>query len=340
MWDRGALYFLQPNLDQALYLAALLRREGCDKKLVGVLLPGERLLRKRVYDLSVAVNQYEDIPDDFRIIPAGAASTEAILKRRDFVLGDVSFKANSLLAYDKKKFLELCAHEGLPVPKTYYSLDAVPELSYPIFFKEAHEKGGGVRGVARRPLEVPAHKDGQLIFQEYVDSPGTYGVGFIAHGGELLTSFSHFERESYPQSGGSAVVVERIDDPLLTDLTRRVVKAMNYSGWGLAEFKYSRVSRSYVFMEVNAKFWASCGFAFSSEPEFAKLLFKLDISTSRAQRWFFVNRGLARGFSFMVRNASLLLRSKVIVDPGLVTLLIRSLMPTFVKGVLRRARRA
>ena len=335
MWDKRAFYFLQPQLDQSVSLSRLIKRSDPLSRVVAVVCRGEGRVPESEYDAIEKIQEYSDVPAGLRVIPTGAASTEALLSIRDVVLGDVTLKRGALVAYDKRRFLALCETAGLPVPKTFHSIHDVPNKLYPLFYKEAHEQGGGKRGIAHSIEDVPKHDQGKLIFQEYIDTPGTYGVGFLAKNGELLASFSHFERESYPAAGGSAVLIESIDDPDLIDLTSRVVKAMNYSGWGLAEFKYNKLCKSYVFMEVNAKFWASCGVAFSSQPDFAKRLFGIDVEATSAKRWFFINRGLARGLVYMLSRAHLLLSSKLVAMPGLGRALIRSFVPEVLKALLR-----
>lgn len=335
IWDGESFYILQPQLDQSISLCRLLRRGNPSLKVVAVACKGEGKFCEAEYDAVQRIDDYGQIPEGVRVVPTGAASTEALLALRSIVLGEIALEPSALAAYDKKHFLSLCDAVGLPIPKTFDSIRNVPGELYPIFYKEAHEQGGGKRGVAYSVEDVPRHDQGELIFQEYIDTPGTYGVGFLAKNGELLVSFSHFERESYPATGGSAVLVESIDDPDLIDLTSRVVKAMNYSGWGLAEFKYSKLSKSYVFMEVNAKFWASCEVAFSSQPEFAKRLFGIHVEAASAKRWFFINRGLAHGLVYMLSRAHLLLSSRLVAMPGLGRSLISSFLPAALKTLLR-----
>lgn len=335
MWDKRDFYILQPQLDQSISLARLIRQSDSAGRVVALTRRGEGGVRVSEYDSVQEINDYIDVPEGLRVVPTGAASTEALLAVRNIVLGDIALERSALAAYDKRRFLSMCEVVGLPIPRTFHSIRDVPSDLYPLFYKEAHEQGGGKRGIAYAVEDVPRHDQGELIFQEYIDTPGTYGVGFLAKNGELLVSFSHFERESYPVTGGSAVLIESINDPVLIALTSEVVKAMDYSGWGLAEFKYSRLSKSYVFMEVNAKFWASCEVAFSSQPEFAKRLFGIHVEAAPAKRWFFINRGLAHGLVYMLSRAHLVLSSKLVVMPGLGRALLGSFVPEALKALLR-----
>ncbi len=338
MWNKDVYYVLQPQLDQSISLSRLLKRSSPSCRVVALVCSGEGRVPESEYDEVKSIQCYRDVPEGLRVIPTGAASTEALLEFRDVIIGDVVLKRSALAAYDKKRFLSLCETTGLPVPKTFYSIKDVPNEFYPLFYKQAHEQGGGKRGVAYAAEHVPEHDEGALIFQEYIDTPGTYGVGFLATDGELLVSFAHFERESYPEAGGSAVLIERVDDPVLIDMTAKVVRAMNYSGWGLAEFKYSEASKGYVFMEVNAKFWASCDLAFRSNPCFARFLFGLEIAAEKIDRQFYINRGLYRGLFFMIANLRALFGSDRVCYPGLVKALIYRLVPDALRTRLRAMR--
>lgn len=330
MYDHTALYLLQPGLDQSISVAKAIKGSTPSVRIVGVVRPNERLRPSPLIDHLIVVADYKDLPTSLSIIPTGAPSTEALLHDRPVILGEVCMDSRALDVYDKKKFLAVCKNALLPVPKTYSCASEIPQDAFPIFFKESHEKGGGVRGLAFYCDEIPAHRPGDLIFQEYIDSPGTYGVGFIAKRGVVLTTFAHFERESYPESGGSAVLVESVDDPRLIDLTDKVVAALGYSGWGLAEFKFSRKLNDYVFMEVNAKFWASCDFAFKNNPEFLRLLFGIHSPEVRTNRQFYINRAFLRGPSFVLRWLPEILSSEIVSFPGLPRSVVRGLFPRWI----------
>lgn len=337
-WNEAASYLLQPGGDQAVSIAKMIKRGDPLRKLVGVLLRSEQNFNSVVYDEILTVNSYAELPAHLTIIPTGASSTEALLVERDVILGHITMSRNVLAVYDKNKFLAICHQENLPIPITYSAVKDIPLDAYPIFYKQAYEKGGGIRGIAYSVKDVPAHIEGTLIFQEYINSVGTYGVGFLADKGRVLVTHLHFERESYPKSGGSAVIIETVDAPELLDLTKRIVSALDYSGWGLAEFKYNPNSKKYVFMEVNAKFWASCCFAFENEPAFPKYLFNVGNAPKKIQRQFFINRGFARGLFFMLRYLLVIMRSERVYYPGLARDFVRGFAPEFALQFVRKMR--
>jgi len=296
MPDHDTLCVLSPGLDQARAIAQILKRADPDLHLTGLTMPGERLpIFRRPFD---EILQYSTtVPADFtRYIPTGSQSTAFMLQRGDISLGSVTMSREALRFYDKSWSIETAARAGLPVPRTWLDPREIP--AFPVFFKPGKE-GGGTRGIAHHEDDLPSTSE-ELIFQELISSPGTYGVAFVATDGALRASFVHHEMESYPESGGSAVVVERAADERLYRYAELLLRHTGFSGWGLIEFKYCPIRNDYVFMELNAKFWASCEFAFRNEPAFPQLLFGAEPVGRPRSRMIFMHRAFARGLRFLV----------------------------------------
>jgi hypothetical protein len=78
----------------------------------------------------------------------------------------------------------------------------------------------------------------------------------------------------------------------LLDYTNRLVQESRYSGWGLAEYKYDPKRGSFVFMELNPKFWASCEFTLASNSDFAALLFRLPSRVVPSDSLLFLHRAI------------------------------------------------
>lgn len=309
------IYIFNPGLDQALAIARLLRRyyEG---NIIGVtLLDKEFYPCSRLYDSIIPASWVNLNAPDIRLIPTGALSTRYLLELRgDITLGQITLKRSALRVYDKLWIIRHAQRIGIPVPITWSQSEEIP--GYPVFYKPAFEKGGGNRGIAYKAGDLPKNKNG-LIFQEVIQGKGTYGVAFLAEQGKLLAYEAHYEVESYPKPGGSAIIIERFYDQRLIEYSQRLLEALGYSGWGLIEFKYCPYREDYVFMEVNAKFWASCEFTFRNNPLFLKLLFDIDSKEKPIVRMFFVERAAARGLWFLVVHfVKLLGRSELCIYPG------------------------
>lgn len=282
------IYIASPDTEQGLALARLLGATG-DVRLRGALLPGESSRRTPLTCVDVA----EALADPAgQVLPTGIRSTNHVLDRGSADLGVTTFSLDSLKTGDKAKMLELVKTVGVPTPRTWSDREAIPNSVDRVFYKESQEQGGGRRGILSAGSDLG---DGHnLIFQEYIDSEGTYGVAFLAHQGRVLEKQAHFECFSTPWTGGSAVLIEGVDDPRLLHFTEAIVSALDYSGWGLAEFKWSPVRGEYVFMEVNSKLWASCEFTFRANPRFLELIAGVRCESGpRPRALLFVHRLLA-----------------------------------------------
>lgn len=288
---RASIAIASPGLDQSRAIARILRASrGRNVQLRGVICPGEtRTFVRGPFD-SLERGTLEILDD---VIPTGGAATELLLRRGSIKLGSVTMTASALRFYDKPWSLALATRAGAPVPATWKS--EAEDLRFPVFYKSKAE-GGGARGLARVGAELPQNPD--LIYQEYIESPGTYGVAVIAEAGQIVVAHVHYERESYPELGGSAVLIERFSDERLLNHARAIIAESRFSGWGLVEFKYCPRREDYVFMELNAKFWASCKFAFCNEPLFSEMLFGCHSPWQPSARMVFVHRALARGWRY------------------------------------------
>ncbi len=287
------ILILQPNLDQSISIAKFLKAYANDFYIIGGYYGGASIPKIPYFDKIERISENTSL--NFSkydiILPTGANSTKTVLSQMKTIkVGNIEFNENNLLVFDKIKMLNIVVSMGIPVPVTYCSIDEI--IEYPIFYKQAYETGSGQRGVLRNDKELTAlkFKDHSLIFQEYIDSPYTFGVGFLANEGRLIISFIQKELMSFPRSGGSGVVLEKYEDDRLIRYTETILKNLNYSGWGLAEFKYCKKRNDYVFMEVNAKLWASIEFALINDPDFFKELFDIRYAGRNIQCIVYLNR--------------------------------------------------
>lgn len=334
------LYFLQPASDQAISVAAVLQNFS-DITINAVILENEKqpAFLDKIYNSLVIVKNYQDLPLNSIVVPFGAQSTEEKLKVSDVQLASITMTQAALKVYEKPSFLKFCEEHRLPTPKTYISEEEIPSTAYPVFFKQKYEQGGGVRGIANTNKELPEEYKENLIYQEFINTPGTYGVGFIAEKGLSVASFCHFEELSYPISGGSAIVIRKNYNKRLVELTEIFIDKSNYSGWGLAEFKWCEKRQDFVFMEVNAKFWASCELAFRNEPAFIKNLFNIEVNKEEIDGMVFVNRafnsGLSRGIRVLLNNKKL----HKVIYPGLLKSIIIGMLPNVAIRIIKTIRK-
>jgi predicted ATP-grasp superfamily ATP-dependent carboligase len=278
------ILILQPYLDQSMAIAKFLRRFSSEFYIIAGLIDEQpSRIPNRIYHETKKIN-YEDLIINNQydlILPTGSHGTKSLLSLTESItIGKIIFKRENLTMFDKKLSLSLIEKLGIPFPKTYKNINQIEE--YPIFYKQAFECGGGKRGIAYSQEELNSIAlNEKLIFQEYIISPETYGVGFLARDGQLITYFIHKEIMSFPKTGGSGIVLTKYQDDQLLFYTRKILDSFNYSGWGLVEFKYCNKRKDFVFMEVNAKMWASIEFALLNNPVFFKELFNIQYNPKK-----------------------------------------------------------
>jgi hypothetical protein len=243
------------------------------------------------------------------VIPCGAVSTSVYFMTKGFLrIGEIEFSENNFITYEKIKTLKIVDSIGVPIPRTYAKKTEIKE--FPVFYKSLREDTYRERGIARTPEDLTKIKSKTVFYQEFIPSFGTYSVGFLADRGKIITSFAQKEVISVPYHGGSAVVLEKLDDEKILKHTKKIIEKIDYSGWGLAEFKYCEKRRDYVFMEINAKFWASIEFTFMNNPLFLKLLFDIDAKPKNVQKAVFINRLIQSDFKVWPRIIPYLYKSK------------------------------
>ncbi len=243
------------------------------------------------------------------VIPCGAVSTSVYFMAKESLrIGQMEFAEENFITYDKIKTLKIVDKIGVPIPKTYSRKEDLD--TFPLFYKSLREDTYRERGIIRNQQDLNKIKSKTVFYQEFIPSFGTYSVGYLADRGKIITAFAQKEVVSVPYHGGSAVVLEKWDDKKLFEHTAKIVEEINYSGWGLAEYKYCDKRQDYVFMEINAKFWASIEFTFMNNPLFLKLLFDIDAKEKDIKKAVFINRVIQSDFKVLPKIAPHLIGSK------------------------------
>ena len=314
---------LEPELDQSISIAKILKKHLPEVKLYGGYI-------KRLNKLSFFINKssYFDayIEADYSnheffnkfdiVIPTGADSTERYLKLFESIeLGDVVFSAKNLITANKKEMCKIVTEVGVPHPKTFYSFKEVNSL--PVFYKSAYENiPRKTNGLINNESQLKKIDFKKFLIQEYIEGNSTFGVAFIAHEGDLICSTTHEEKLSFPSTGGSAAIISKIHNERLINLTQKIIKHIEYSGWGLAEFKYCQKRKDFVFMEINPKFWASVDFSMINNKDFAHRLFNINLNTKPYKSAVYLNRLLGLFFFQYAKFLPHILKSKKIIISG------------------------
>ncbi|MFH1228099.1 MAG: ATP-grasp domain-containing protein [Planctomycetota bacterium] len=192
-------------------------------------------------------------------------------------------------ANNKSKLLDLAQKFGVPIPKTQ-RLSSTSELSrlknellFPIVIKITNDEGLYLPpekryAIVRKPehlektyQEIHQIKEFPLI-QEYIEGDGYGFSALLDKNSEVKAIFCHKRIREYPPSGGPSVLCESIYDPVLVESGIKLLRAINWQGIAMVEFKKDKRDNTYKLMEINPRFWGSLPLAIFSGVNFPYLL--------------------------------------------------------------------
>lgn len=189
---------------------------------------------------------------------------------------------------DKEKSTELAKKLGVPVADTMMISNKknmeyiVGEWGFPIVvkphfsFTESSTRKKDVVLVLNNQEDYYRQKDdiklylskyGSVIVQKYFGGRGV-GIELLAKDGEILTAFQHIRIHEPKNGGGSSSRKSVAIDERLYNDARKIVKELNYTGVLMVEFKYNTDNNTYIFIELNARFWGSLPLSISAGIDF------------------------------------------------------------------------
>jgi predicted ATP-grasp superfamily ATP-dependent carboligase len=189
----------------------------------------------------------------------------------------------------KDKILKLAEDKGIPIPKTWY-IDDITQLNdlkaslpYPVVIKP--KKSAGAVGVSypknadeliKQYLTIHQRFPYPLI-QERIPSHGNgYGASFLmGESGDVKASFVHKRLREYPVTGGASTLRESVRHDDVRDMAHTLLKALDWFGVAMVEFKMDPRDNIPKLMEINPRFWGSLSLAVASGVNFPYLLLKM-----------------------------------------------------------------
>lgn len=193
------------------------------------------------------------------------------------------------IALDKLKVVEKCTKLGIPVPRTFVPRDYAElkrlskELAYPVFVKLRHE------GLVFPRYRICHSKKNLLqeyttlqrietpIIQEQVKGFGTGLFALFDKEHKLKAYFIHRRIREYPITGGVSTFSESFWDKQVFEYGLKLLRALNWVGVGMVEFRFDVEHNVPRVLEVNPRFWGSLPLAIHSGVDFPYLLYKLII---------------------------------------------------------------
>jgi len=181
------------------------------------------------------------------------------------------------LASDKRSTTEAGRRSGVPIPETYRSPEPAEVVDWaeglrdrlPLVVKFSDEERAEAWApseryrIVRTPEElareyVRMHEIAAYpLVQEYVDGDGFGFFTVMDPGGEPVGTFCHRRLREYPISGGPSTLCESFHDPALVESGITLLKALEWRGVAMVEFKQNRSTGEYKLLEINPRFWGS-----------------------------------------------------------------------------------
>jgi predicted ATP-grasp superfamily ATP-dependent carboligase len=115
------------------------------------------------------------------------------------------------------------------------------------------------------------------LIQEYIpDGGGTFGLSALFdEQSHVKAAFVHKKLRMYPIQGGPSTLREGVDHPGVMELGLSLLKALNWVGIAMVEFKVDPRDGVPKLMEVNPRFWGSLQLAIFSGVDFPYLILKM-----------------------------------------------------------------
>lgn len=204
------------------------------------------------------------------ILPIGYAVSVAFSKNIDKFLPYTKIPITSWpmmeKAANKDETMILAKKVGLETPHTYQNIEEIKH--FPVVVKSIKESGGIKYINSLEELKQANYSN--CIIQEYIPGDG-YGFFALFDHGQEKAIFMHKRLRQYPITGGSSTAAESIYDQDLLDAGLKLLKALNWHGVAMVEFKKDARDNKFKLMEINPKFWGSLDLAIASGVDFPYL---------------------------------------------------------------------
>lgn len=192
-------------------------------------------------------------------------------------------------ARNKKNIIQKAQELDIPCPKTWFIGDIgeveriAKEIQYPAVIKPQVSFGSyGIKRVRNEKELVLKYKEVHRIYprpliQESIPQEGeAFGVSALFNkDSELRAVFVHKRLREYPVTGGPSTLRESVKNPKVQEMGLRLLKALNWVGVAMVEFKVDPRDGEPKLMEVNPRFWGSLQLAILSGVDFPYLIYRM-----------------------------------------------------------------
>ena len=253
------------------------------------------------------------------------ASTPLETHRSDFGKLDAIYLLNEQaydVVFDKFKTNELASALGIRIPKGKrvsgedQTENILSEFNFPIVLKPKVSFSLDNLRIKNYVYKAYNKKEfssclklllnsGDVLVQENFVGIGV-GIEFLASQGNLLHAFQH-QRVHEPLMGGGSSYRKSVPlHPELLTATDKLLKALDYTGVGMAEFKVNFKTKDWVFLEINGRFWGSLPLAVSAGSDFPYFLYQLMVKKKQqfpqTYKTGLYCRNTIRDFEWIIKN--------------------------------------
>ncbi len=192
-------------------------------------------------------------------------------------------------ARNKAHVLTLAKQLGIPVPKTWLindlsEIDRIKEiLPFPVVIKPKISSGAvgvfyprNTQEFKKQYLSVHRRFPFPMI-QETIprEGPG-YGASFLMDETTRVKAvFVHKRLREYPVSGGASTLRVSVRHDEIREMALSLLKALNWYGVAMVEFKIDPRDGRPKLMEINPRFWGSLALAIHAGVNFPYLLYRM-----------------------------------------------------------------
>jgi predicted ATP-grasp superfamily ATP-dependent carboligase len=177
------------------------------------------------------------------------------------------------------------------LPGSVAEVETSNGLRYPVILKPRHrDTTVGVQAVYSLKAERAEDHAGMVerlrryegtgelpMVQEYIQGTGA-GVSVLMRRGEPVAVIEHRRLREYPANGGVSVYCECVrESPRLVERSVALLRAMEWEGVAMVEYRTGEPGSEPCLMEVNGRFWGSLPLALHAGVDFPFLLYKSSI---------------------------------------------------------------
>ena len=257
--------------------------------------PGDDAWKRPFLDLCARERFDLVIPtNDPTIIPLQEHRAELEPHVRIYLLSETAYH----VGYDKQRSYEVCGEVGVPVPNHLVlpvpadAAEVLDHFSLPVVVKARSsfrvENLGDRRRtrIARDPealrqwLNSLVGRADEVLIEAYFEGEGG-GVDMLCAEGEVLHAFQHLRlHEGRGYSSAPYRLSEPVHRGMLAD-ARRFVRALDYTGVLMMEFRLNRATDRWVFHDFNARFWAALPLTVAAGADYPYWLYQVLLEGKR-----------------------------------------------------------